>query len=210
MTTPALHIDSIRNSLGHELGQSERVLWTASPDLSQVRRASRKQGLLQFAVLGICPFLVLIAHPGFKLLLLLFGVTHNPNPSSPLPMAGKLVCLLLIALLAWLFLDHIPRRHVKKALETLYAVTTSRVLIFRKFKDGRVSLDSFEPSHPMIVSRLEHPGGSGDIGICAPPSGVATAVFGIRLPAVPDPRAVERLIRRTFDPPRPTAPRPSS
>jgi hypothetical protein len=82
-----------------------------------------------------------------------------------------------------------------RALRTIYAVTNTRVLILVRLASGRLRTDAVEPGHPLAINRREHADGSGDIVLHPLPRPLLV------LAAAPEPRAVERLIRATFDPP---------
>jgi hypothetical protein len=82
-----------------------------------------------------------------------------------------------------------------RALRTVYAVTGTRVFILVRHASGRVRTDAVEPGHPLAISRREHADGSGDIVLHPLPRPLLV------LAAAPEPRAVERLVRATFDPP---------
>ena len=79
-----------------------------------------------------------------------------------------------------------------------------RVLIVTFDRRGRRRCRSVEPGHPLTLQRIEHRDGSGTI-LIHPNGAERERRAELVLAGVPSPREVDRLIRRTFNPPGATA-----
>lgn len=87
----------------------------------------------------------------------------------------------------------------RSAARTAYAVTSSRVLSVQLGRRGVPRVTSVEPAHPLVITRSDAQQGQGDIHLY--PDRSRQHQGAISFIGVEDARAVERLIRSTFDPP---------
>lgn len=108
---------------------------------------------------------------------------------------GLGAALALIGLLSLMW----PWFAARRARRTVYAVTSTRVISLLVERAGTVRSSSVEPGHPLSISRRERSLGEGDVHLY--PTAVQGRPGMLSLIAIRDAREVERVIRRTFDPP---------
>lgn len=136
------------NELEQELGQGERVVWSAQPVAARFARGSIVLVLFGVVFTGFSAFWIVMAltiavkATKFALLFPLFGV----------PFVAVGIGMLTSPI--WM----------RKAAErTLYAITDRRALIVRRSVFGRTTVNTFEPSRLTSTEHAHNPDGSGDI-----------------------------------------------
>jgi hypothetical protein len=196
---------TMRDALRAELDEHEVVRWTSQPVASRVFWQMLHVGI--WSLVGISLPLGGLLYLCIDTMREVAGTpAHDEAVRALVPMAGVSLILVTCAVLG----IREPWRARRTAERTVYAVTQRRIVVLRTDRRGRVRIVSLEPTHPMLVVRRENRDGSGDVMI-----GRRTRVYdhptppphGIVLAATPDPRRVERIIRRTFDPPAARVPR---
>lgn len=201
-------IDTLRPELAKalrlELDDGETLRWCGQPSPDRVFRkvclshmpiAALFGG---FAVLTILGFVSTMREVADSKSMGASGLSDSPT--------GMLIlfgCLLvLLAALVATAMRH-PFAERRRAKNTIYALTNTRVFTVLLHNDGRVKAEAVEPAHPLQLLRREHKDGTGDVLLY--PRGHnqsgGTLTASMTLIGVSDPRTVERLIRTTFDPP---------
>lgn len=195
-TLPSGHADALRR----ELDENEQLLWAAVPVAWRV-------AIGQFLA---CVFLACIF--GFAAVVCMVGTVEiwrelnevrrdarvDPASSTYFRLLAVLVfCAGLSGVVIWLLLE--AACILGRARRTVYAVTNTRILSLSFETSGLARCSSLEPRHPLALRRTENRDGSGTVLVHPSPSG-ETRSAGIALVGVPNPREVDRLIRKTFDP----------
>lgn len=207
-TDPAFHLpEAIRQALRAEIDPGESLRWCGMPLVSRMTGRILPASVA-IGVLGVFfggAFLRLALSVRAQLL----GVETVPPGEHP-SWEGV---LLSIALGALLVLASVlgPIGSIvltaRRARRTVFAVTGTRV--FKLWLDGRGRARTVvvEPSHPLSLSRHDLAGGRGDLHLyprAVQPTSMPISL--LPLIGIADVREVERLIRATFDPARPSAP----
>jgi hypothetical protein len=187
----------MREALSAELDEDETLLWADQPVAKRMyRRAWIASGFL-CSISASCS----IAFGAFAVL--------DASDSDKHIWIARLFFggLSLACLVATIVVGLAPRGAREAARRTVYAVTQTRLLILEVKKDGRVHTQSLEPGHPLLIVRQELPDNCGDIMVGrrtrVGEKNAALSQEGLALEATPDSRSVEKIIRKTFDPPPP-------
>jgi hypothetical protein len=186
----------LRATLLAEIDPGETLRWCDQPLPSRMFRRAIGPALLAAGVLAFIATMILIGS-----LKTLYEGRASPGPEFPefypaAPLLGvTLAGAVYLCAAASLTGPWCARA---KAARTVYALTNTRVMSFVRSRSGRVNALTIEPGHPLAIGRKEQADGSGDIVLYPGPEARTGKLV---LTATPDPRAVERLIRMTFDPP---------
>ena len=195
-TLPAGHAAALRR----ELDENEQLLWAAVPVAWRAALPQLVACLLVVVVFGFMAVAVSVAT--VQTVRELQAVKATAGVATPRPtvwglIGGVVGVLCLYGVLAWVVLEAISV--IGRARRTVYAVTNTRILSLSFETSGRARCSSLEPRHPLALRRTENRDGSGTVLVHPSPSG-ETRSAGIALVGVPQPREVDRLIRKTFDP----------
>ncbi|MEO6889367.1 MAG: hypothetical protein ABI456_08850 [Ktedonobacteraceae bacterium] len=193
----------IESLLPGELGEGEQVLWSGRPKPGARSRNSPGTVLLILAlVYGLLGIAMLVL--GF---ILSSALPDRASPASLVPYIMAAVFLFLTVL--FVILGLILRQSLKG---TLYAVTDQRIIVMNT---GRtLTVDSYGRDDIGQIRRSERPDGSGDLTFASTNTrmsygygynsaygnnayGANTASMG-KFVGIPDVRAAERVVRRTF------------
>jgi hypothetical protein len=195
----------LAQALRLELDEGETLRWCGQPSPDRV---FRKFFLSHMPIAALFGGFAILPIVGFVSTMREVADSKSMDASGPsdLP-TGMLIlfgCLLvLLAALVVTAMRH-PFAERRRAKNTIYALTNTRVFTVLLHNDGRVKAEAVEPGHPLRIQRREHKDRTGDIllyprGQSDQPGSAVTA--SLTLIGVSDPRTVERLIRTTFDPP---------
>lgn len=186
----------LRAALQAELDPGETLRWCDRPLGARMFRRAVGQSLIGAGVLTVIAAMILFA--SYKTLREGWSspATDRPEFFPTAPLLG--VALAVAGFLAALASLSGPWFARARAARTVYALTNTRVMTFIKKRSGAIDALAIEPGHPLAIGRKEYGDGSGDIVLYPAPEG---RLGRFLLAATPDPRAVERLIRTTFDPP---------
>jgi len=152
----------METSLGSELLEDEEVLWSGQPNSRH--KSSQNPGKV-FLILGLAFLLLGLTIIGIGLTLLYAGIL-SPDPAGPalgLFIPGGVFTLLgliytLVGLLLPLLLN----------TQTLYAITTRRVIILRMARNRRY-VSSYNKQAITQIHRVERPDGEGDLTFATHP-----------------------------------------
>ena len=143
-----LNSTPLMNQLELELGQGERVVWSAQPVPSTFARGS-----IFLVLFGV----VWTAFSVFWVVMASAGVSKGPKIALLFPLFGVPFVLIGIGMLTS------PIWMRKSAGRTLYAITDRRALIVSRSVFGRTTVNSFEPARLGSTEHAYNPDGSGDI-----------------------------------------------
>lgn len=195
-------IDTLRPELAQalrlELDEGETLRWCGQPSPDRVFRKVFPLHMfvaVSFTAFAILPIVVFVST---------MREVAESKLDMPFGMIITLGCLLVIFLALAVSTATLPFAERRRARNTIYALTNTRVFTVLLHNDGRVKAEAVEPAHPLQLLRREHKDRTGDIllyprGRSDQPGSTVTA--SMTLVGVADPRTVERLIRTTFDPP---------
>ena len=183
----------LQNLLRDELKPGERVLWCGQPDSWRVAR--QRIGLFIFGLV----FLGIV----------LFGAAraNNLDVSGLKDMAPDSLLFFVLCfspfIVIFLLLLLSPLWTVRTAKKTLYAVTSSRALIFEPNTFIGFTLRSFAPGTLNDVERTQRANGSGDLVFKKDFVRTARKSRGYTFPVgffgIPDVRNVERILTAMRD-----------
>jgi hypothetical protein len=150
-----LNFDEAQLRAQSELKASESLVWSGVPDARHAAIAAVPE--------TITPG---IAFVGFAFLWMVgaysAAVSTPATPQKSSPVLGPLM-IALILLIAGLLHFARPLWVYRRALRTVYAVTSHRVMIIRG--NGSSSVNSLDPTEIVVVGCRERKGGSGDVMI---------------------------------------------
>jgi hypothetical protein len=191
--------EPLRGLLRQELDPAEMLRWCGKPNADRVFKSATP--LAPAASLVIAAF----AGPMTWLCVVISLGVSEIRPSSSGQPESTWTTLVVAALLTGalrVFALAAGRQQWADrdlARRAVYAVTNTRIPILRTNPAGLIRTDVIEPGHPLRIQRHDHDDGTGDIILLYPVQQSRQSQFC--LAAKPEPRAVERLIRNTFDPP---------
>jgi hypothetical protein len=197
MTLDALPRD-LGDALRREIDPDETVRWVGQPSVWSFVLRTGVPGVL--AGLGFIGFGSMLMYPAWMTWREVGGMSGNAGSQPAVGSVYAIVALgaLLMAGGLWGLLS--PWRESRRARRTVYAVTSTRVLQITVSKSGVVTAAAVEPGHPLSISRKERSPSVGDVFLYpVAMQGQPRALLSLL--GVREPREVERIIRRTFDPP---------
>jgi hypothetical protein len=192
----------LSNALRLELDPGEALRWCGRPDPGRVFRSVLPLSLLMALFFGGLGVGALVG--SVRTYMELRGLV---SPSMEKAGWGSLAMFAVIGagmLGVGIVSLGFPFRERRGALRTVYAVTSTRIMVLLLDRNGRARTNVVEPSHPLHLSRREHARGIGTIYVYPRAQGTnngSAAGASLTLVGVQNPREVERTIRLTFDPP---------
>lgn len=192
-------MNAIDPRISHELRPGEQLLWWGKPDPAywSQRRALRIYSLRFWSLFCFCMFLLLCDN------ICLF-LSFPPTPVTQVNLLGLII---FVSLLLFFFLwQSITVRFVYEQMRvrrkdlhhTVYAITTQRIVEVVENKAVRVR--SCSRADIGMVDRAETRDGWGDLTYGKPVSisFLPTSLTTSRMAGIPDVRAVQELVLRTF------------
>jgi hypothetical protein len=116
MMNVSLSVGDLRRALEPQLRPEEKLIWVGQPDPAQFAREVGRACVLQFALFAVCiPVSVWV-------------ISHLSRPEDSIVPA-----ILLVASMILYFLIAAPWRYPDRVLQTIYAITDQRALVYKGF-----------------------------------------------------------------------------